>query len=176
MKRLLIILFLNLYSDFVFAIEETSSKNVGMAVPGASVGILQWLLSCIGVIFLMFFLAYLLKKAKFVPGLKGNLLKIVAIVGVGSHEKIAIIKAGDRYFLIGITPQKITQLGEIDSSELNSENTSSTVTDCDETVKGNFAEKLFAFMVKGKNEVKSSPSNEQKTGTQSTIGENNENS
>lgn len=174
MKRLLIILFLNLYSDFVFAIEETSSKNVGIAVPGASVGILQWLLSCIGVIFLMFFLAYLLKKAKFVPGLKGNLLKIVAIVGVGSHEKIAIIKAGDRYFLIGITPQKITQLGEIDASELNSGQQSSGSGETAE--KGNFAEKLFAFMVKGRNGTgDAAPKTEKKSDAENSKGENNEN-
>lgn len=174
MKRLLIILFLNLYSDFVFAIEETSSKNVGIAVPGASVGILQWLLSCIGVIFLMFFLAYLLKKAKFVPGLKGNLLKIVAIVGVGSHEKIAIIKAGDRYFLIGITPQKITLLGEIDASELNSGQQSSGSGETAE--KGNFAEKLFAFMVKGRNGTgDAAPKTEKKSDAENSKGENNEN-
>ena len=174
MKRLLIILFLNLYSDFVFAIEETSSKNVGIAVPGASVGILQWLLSCIGVIFLMFFLAYLLNKAKFVPGLKGNLLKIVAIVGVGSHEKIAIIKAGDRYFLIGITPQKITQLGEIDASELNSGQQSSGSGETAE--KGNFAEKLFAFMVKGRNGTgDAAPKTEKKSDAENSKGENNEN-
>lgn len=174
MKRLLITIFFLIFSGGAYALEETTSKSVGIGVPGAGVSILQWLLSCVGVIFLMFFLAYLLKKARFVPGLKGNLLKIEAMIGVGSHEKLAIVKAGSRYYLIGITPQKITQLGEIDASELNSGQQSSGSGETAE--KGNFAEKLFAFMVRGRNGTgDAAPETEKNSDAENSKGENNEN-
>ena len=158
MKRLLITIFFLIFSGGAYALEETTSKSVGIGVPGAGVSILQWLLSCVGVIFLMFFLAYLLKKARFVPGLKGNLLKIEAMIGVGSHEKLAIV----------------TVTIEIDASELNSGQQSSGSGETAE--KGNFAEKLFAFMVRGRNGTgDAAPKTEKKSDAENSKGENNEN-
>ena len=93
-----------LFPGIAAAVSESSAQKVGLGAPGASISIVQWMLSCIGVIFLMFMLAYFLKKAKFIPGLRNGVLKVVAMIAVGSHEKMAIVRAGKSYYLVGITP------------------------------------------------------------------------
>lgn len=138
-----------LFPGIAAAVNESSAQKVGLGAPGASISIVQWMLSCIGVIFLMFMLAYFLKKAKFIPGLRNGVLKVVAMIAVGSHEKMAIVRAGKSYYLVGITPQKITKLAEIAPGEIEDEPASGQ--NSAENGKGNFAEKLFAFMNKGRN-------------------------
>lgn len=138
-----------LFPGIAAAVSESSAQKVGLGAPGASISIVQWMLSCIGVIFLMFMLAYFLKKAKFIPGLRNGVLKVVAMIAVGSHEKMAIVRAGKSYYLVGITPQKITKLAEIAPGEIEDEPADGQ--NSAENGKGNFAEKLFPFMNKGRN-------------------------
>lgn len=146
-----------LFPGIAAAVSESSAQKVGLGAPGASISIVQWMLSCIGVIFLMFMLAYFLKKAKFIPGLRNGVLKVVAMIAVGSHEKMAIVRAGKSYYLVGITPQKITKLAEIAPGEIEDEPASGQ--NSAENGKGNFAEKLFAFMNKGRNSSENQTSN-----------------
>lgn len=146
-----------LFPGIAAAVSESSAQKVGLGAPGASISIVQWMLSCIGVIFLMFMLAYFLKKAKFIPGLRNGVLKVVAMIAVGSHEKMAIVRAGKSYYLVGITPQKITKLAEIASGEIEDEPASGQ--NSAENGKGNFAEKLFAFMNKGRNSSENQTTN-----------------
>lgn len=155
MRIILFLLFL-MHTGGAFALEQSSSTPVGVAVPSASVNILQWLLSCILVIFLMFFLAYLLKRAKFVPGLRGSLVKIVSVVVVGAHERIALVKVAEQYFLVGITAQQITKLAEIDPSQIPAEFKESSQS---KSINSNdsFANKLFAFMTNNMKDQKDQP-------------------
>lgn len=146
-----------LFPGIAAAVSESSAQKVGLGAPGASISIVQWMLSCIGVIFLMFMLAYFLKKAKFIPGLRNGVLKVVAMIAVGSHEKMAIVRAGKSYYLVGITPQKITKLAEIAPGEIEDELASGQ--NSAENGKGNFAEKLFAFMNKGRNSSENQTTN-----------------
>ena len=146
-----------LFPGIAAAVNESSAQKVGLGAPGASISIVQWMLSCIGVIFLMFMLAYFLKKAKFIPGLRNGVLKVVAMIAVGSHEKMAIVRAGKSYYLVGITPQKITKLAEIAPGEIEDEPASGQ--NSAENGKGNFAEKLFAFMNKGRNSSENQTTN-----------------
>lgn len=146
-----------LFPGIAAAVSESSAQKVGLGAPGASISIVQWMLSCIGVIFLMFMLAYFLKKAKFIPGLRNGVLKVVAMIAVGSHEKMAIVRAGKSYYLVGITPQKITKLAEIAPGEIEDEPASGQ--NPAENGKGNFAEKLFAFMNKGRNSSENQTTN-----------------
>ena len=146
-----------LFPGIAVAVSESSAQKVGLGAPGASISIVQWMLSCIGVIFLMFMLAYFLKKAKFIPGLRNGVLKVVAMIAVGSHEKMAIVRAGKSYYLVGITPQKITKLAEIAPGEIEDEPASGQ--NSAENGKGNFAEKLFAFMNKGRNSSENQTTN-----------------
>ena len=146
-----------LFPGIAAAVSESSAQKVGLGAPGASISIVQWMLSCIGVIFLMFMLAYFLKKAKFIPGLRNGVLKVVAMIAVGSHEKMAIVRAGKSYYLVGITPQKITKLAEIAPGEIEDEPASGQ--NSAENGKGNFAEKMFAFMNKGRNSSENQTTN-----------------
>lgn len=146
-----------LFPGIAAAVNESAAQKVGLGAPGASISIVQWMLSCIGVIFLMFMLAYFLKKAKFIPGLRNGVLKVVAMIAVGSHEKMAIVRAGKSYYLVGITPQKITKLAEIAPGEIEDEPASGQ--NSAENGKGNFAEKLFAFMNKGRNSSENQTTN-----------------
>ena len=146
-----------LFPGIAAAVSESSAQKVGLGAPGAGISIVQWMLSCIGVIFLMFMLAYFLKKAKFIPGLRNGVLKVVAMIAVGSHEKMAIVRAGKSYYLVGITPQKITKLAEIAPGEIEDEPADGE--NSAENGKGNFAEKLFAFMNKGRNSSENQTTN-----------------
>nr|WP_270049459.1 flagellar biosynthetic protein FliO [Thalassolituus pacificus] len=41
-------------------------------------------------------------------------LKMVAVLPLGMKEKIAVIQVGSKQLLVGITPQQITTLAELD--------------------------------------------------------------
>ncbi|MBQ8707557.1 MAG: flagellar biosynthetic protein FliO [Succinivibrionaceae bacterium] len=98
-----------------FAADENVSAT---GMPAVSVGIFQWFLSCVAVIAFMFALLWLLKKTKMVPGGRHGLMQIVAVLSLGNHEKIMVTKAADRYFLLGVTSQKISMLAELDAASV----------------------------------------------------------
>lgn len=46
-------------------------------------------------------------------------LKIIESLQVGPNRNVTIVRAGDRYYLIGITQQQITCLAELGADELS---------------------------------------------------------
>ncbi|WP_413284878.1 flagellar biosynthetic protein FliO [Vibrio sp. MA40-2] len=82
------------------------------AVP--QLDLLTTLGSLIFVLALIFSLAWLLKKMR-VPAM-GNQkgLAIIKQIPVGTRERIAVIKAGDEQFLVGITSQSINLISRLD--------------------------------------------------------------
>jgi flagellar protein FliO/FliZ len=65
------------------------------------------------VILLIYGLAYLLKN-HYRPLTMTKHLKAVAWLSVGQRERIAIIQAGNKQYLIGITAEQITAIDSID--------------------------------------------------------------
>ncbi|WP_411572379.1 flagellar biosynthetic protein FliO [Vibrio sp. TH_r3] len=70
--------------------------------------------SLIFVLAVIFALAWLLKKMR-VPAM-GNQkgLAVIKQIPVGTRERIAVIKAGDEQFLVGITSQSINLISRLD--------------------------------------------------------------
>jgi len=81
--------------------------------PLSSVGkVVIFLLLIVGLILL---LAWLVNKTQGQRLGGGNAkLKMVAVLPLGMKEKIAVVQVGNKQLLVGITPQQITTLAELD--------------------------------------------------------------
>lgn len=49
---------------------------------------------------------------------KNGLINVVTQLTVGRDRQIAIVKTGEKYFLLGVTASQITMLAELDSEEI----------------------------------------------------------
>ncbi len=81
--------------------------------PLSSVGkVVIFLLLIVGLILL---LAWLVNKTQRQRLGGGNAkLKMVAVLPLGMKEKIAVVQVGSKQLLVGMTPQQITTLAELD--------------------------------------------------------------
>ncbi|MCL2197718.1 MAG: flagellar biosynthetic protein FliO [Defluviitaleaceae bacterium] len=76
----------------------------------------------LGATALVAFLAYIATKkmvgARFSGQRSGN-LSIVESVNVSGQAVVQLIKAGDKYIVIGVTKERITLLGEVDKEQIS---------------------------------------------------------
>ena len=49
-------------------------------------------------------------------GAVGDTLKVISGVMVGQRERVVILRARNRFFLLGVTPQNVTRIAEFDSA------------------------------------------------------------
>ncbi len=71
----------------------------------------------VGILFLAYFSTKWIASAKM--GLrKNNFISIVSTLPVGGSNSVQLIKAGERYFLIGVSKEKITYITEIDENDV----------------------------------------------------------
>lgn len=70
------------------------------------------------VIFLILAIAWLARRSgRGASLIKGNSALLVRhSLSLGQRERIAIVEAGDRWFLLGVTPGSVTLLSELDKS------------------------------------------------------------
>lgn len=80
----------------------------------ANVTLMQWLASCFLVIALILVLAWLLKKSRLVPSVMQSQLKVVSMLPLGSREKLLVVKVGEQQLLLGMTPNQISLLCQLD--------------------------------------------------------------
>ncbi len=114
--KFLSVLFLLLAGPVCCALEQ-EAVTPGV-VPGVQVSILQWLLSCIAVIALMFALAWMLKRSRFAQGGRAGLLQVAAVYPLSGRERLMLVRAADRYLLLGITAQQISLITELSAAEV----------------------------------------------------------
>lgn len=69
-------------------------------------------------------------------------LQIIEGLGVGIQSSVQIIRSGDKYFLIGVTKEKITFLTELDKDSVKLHETKNILTD------NNFSNILKRFVKK----------------------------
>ncbi|WP_210330249.1 flagellar biosynthetic protein FliO [Aliikangiella sp. G2MR2-5] len=75
--------------------------------------LLPMLLGLLCVITIIFFLAFLLKKlTNFTP--QNNLLKVLECQRIGPKEKLLIVKVQDKQLLLGVTPNNISMLTQLE--------------------------------------------------------------
>lgn len=108
--------FLLLFGSCVVVAEDTAKGAIKSLEPVNYGGkILFFLLFIIGLILL---LAWLLSKTKVASSMMSQNnpeLKTVAVLSLGIKEKIAVIKAGEKQFLVGITAQQINLISELET-------------------------------------------------------------
>ena len=108
-------------SGFVVADEKATVAIKSLEPMNYGGKILFFLLFIIGLILL---LAWLLSKTKVASGMMSHNhpeLKTVAVLSLGIKEKIAVVKAGDKQFLVGITAQQINLISELEDPITESE-------------------------------------------------------
>lgn len=121
--KLLTILLAFLGSFSAYAVEGASSISKSSNT-GSAYGDIGWFVICsFGVIALIFFLSWLLKRLKLVPGASVENFRILSVLAVGQKEKIILVKAGEEQLLIGVTSQNISLLHKLETPlEVNSAN------------------------------------------------------
>ena len=77
-------------------------------------GIIQWLLSSIAVLGIIFILAFLIKKSRFVQR-SGSSIRLETQMALGPKERIVQVRVGDRHLLLGVTPSNINLILELDN-------------------------------------------------------------
>jgi flagellar protein FliO/FliZ len=60
--------------------------------------------------------AWLLRRAQAVRFGAGGPLQVASAVSVGTRERIALVRAHDKWLVVGITPNSITLLTELDEA------------------------------------------------------------
>lgn len=83
-------------------------------------GILQWMLSTIGVLAFIFFLAYIFRKSRFVQRAVGT-MQVEGQIALGPKERLVRVKAGDRTLLLGVTSNSVNLILDI-SEQLHLDN------------------------------------------------------
>lgn len=64
-----------------------------------------------GILLLILFIAWLVRKLGFAPQAKQNkLLKVVSSCPVGQRERVVIVEVEGTWLVLGVTPQQVTQL------------------------------------------------------------------
>ena len=71
-----------------------------------------------GILYLAYISTKLIGKRYMLSGKGGRNLKILETVSVGRDMTIAIARAGERIFLVGITPDRINLLSELKEEDL----------------------------------------------------------
>lgn len=100
-----LLLLLILTAEPLLAASDRSMPGVGSAAAQIGLGLLVVLL-------LMFFLAWLAKYLRLVPGAmaSGGAMKVLAVLPLGNREKILLVQIGDEQLVLGVTSQQITCL------------------------------------------------------------------
>ncbi len=99
-----------LQPGWLLAAEEAAIRT---PAPLASAGKVMFFL--VIVLGLIVALAWLVSKTRGVQLAQGQgQLNIVATLPLGMKEKIAVVQVGEKQLLVGITPQQITTLAELD--------------------------------------------------------------
>lgn len=97
---------------FPLALETTALDNILSLV---------WLLVCVVVIVVLAYLftRYVGGRGGVMPGLSGGTerFRVLARVSLGREQSAALVRAGERYFLLGVAPSGISLVAELTEQE-----------------------------------------------------------
>lgn len=96
----------------VLAAEDT--PQAPSPVPGAVGSLASLGLGLLVVIVLIFGCAWLVRRMSGLAGMNSQLMKIVAVMNLGTRERIALLDVGGKQILVGITPSTIRTLHVFD--------------------------------------------------------------
>lgn len=92
----------------VLAAEDT--PQAPSPVPGAVGSLASLGLGLLVVIVLIFGCAWLVRRMSGVAGMNSQLMKVVAVMNLGTRERIALLDVGGKQILVGVTPSTIRTL------------------------------------------------------------------
>ena len=78
---------------------------------------IQWLLSFIGVLGLIFVLFYFLKKLNRRISVSGGRLKVLDRIGIGRDGMLLVVSVCGKVMLVGVTAHRIDKLCDLDVTE-----------------------------------------------------------
>lgn len=106
--------------DYIICLQSQSGENNWSSTLGM-IGQFFLLIIVFGVIL---FLAYF--STKWIASVrmgarKNNFLKLISSMPIGGGSSLQLVKAGERYFLIGVSKENVTYIAEIDSNDIPKE-------------------------------------------------------
>jgi flagellar protein FliO/FliZ len=87
------------------------------AAPGAG-NVLEMLLALALVLAAIFALAWLMRRLRALPGGRSSLLRQVAELQLGDKERVVVVAAGQQYWLLGVSPGRVSLLQVLDPSAI----------------------------------------------------------
>lgn len=125
---------MGLYADGVLALTEPPNAKPALKAPGYA-DALNWSLSLVLVLAIFLLCIWLIRKTgQFsLPGRQQ--LNIVTALSLGMREKVVLIKVGDKQLLLGVTPNRIDKLMELEGEDRLYQESA-------ELGRGDFADKL----------------------------------
>lgn len=111
------LVWLLLFTSFGWAAPGAKPETeVAKAATGSGLGS-AWastLLGLLAVVAVIFFCAWAVKRMSGIAGNQMGAMKVVAVMPVGTREKIALLQIGDQQLLVGVTPHQINLLKDFD--------------------------------------------------------------
>lgn len=93
----------------------------GLASPA---GIINWLLSTIAILGVIFALAWLLRRSRLVQRSMGGSMHLITQMAVGPKERLVQVRAANRVLLVGVTAHSVNLVADLtDSEKSDSKNT-----------------------------------------------------
>lgn len=111
MRYILVLLTFFTYGAFAMGKEQTLDNNLF-----SFSGIVQWILSTIAVIAIIYILAILIKKSKLSVN-KNAPLYIKSCISLSAKHKLFTIKANDKELLVGVAPNNISFIYDLSASK-----------------------------------------------------------
>ena len=99
-------------SQTIPAVGADLASNIGSAGIKAP-DLAQWLLSCLFVLALIFLLAWFLKRMQLNKGYSRTGVRVVSSAMLGRKERVAVIEAAGREFLVGVAEGRVSLLSEL---------------------------------------------------------------
>jgi len=88
--------------------------------PGIAGGdILSVLLALLLVLLLIFGCAWLIKRMGAYPRAGTGAIKVIAVLPLGSRERVTLVEVGGKQLLLGVTATQITKLHTFDEAVIN---------------------------------------------------------
>jgi len=91
---------------------SVSGEALSTGLPGNPIA--EIVLALIGILLLICVIGWLVKRFSGLAPHASQHLKTIAVMPLGSRERIAVIQIGERQIVVGITPSQITTLLELD--------------------------------------------------------------
>jgi len=120
--------FINVYSlngpdfDFIGSFFHTSYL-LNSAFVGSTSGLvwrfLQIVLATIFVVLLSYYLIKMMAIARGRRGRNSHNLSVVESIAVGQQSMVQLVRAGDKYLVVGVTKERVTLLSELDKAEVH---------------------------------------------------------